>query len=64
MQGAYGLTADKKSRTAARDKAQAAGKRGSRGADPHVADALRSAYEEAIREDVPAEFLDLLGKLN
>lgn len=29
----------------------------------HVAAALRDAYEEAVREDVPSEFLALLGKL-
>jgi hypothetical protein len=63
--GAFGLTADKKPSMAARGKAgSAAGKRAARGADPHVSNALRSAYEEAIKEDVPREFLDLLGKLN
>ena len=34
-----------------------------RSADGHVASALRTAYEEAVREDVPPEFLELLGKL-
>ncbi|WP_442680346.1 NepR family anti-sigma factor [Sphingomonas sp. ASY06-1R] len=38
-------------------------KRASRGSDPHVSNALRNAYEEAVSEDVPQEFLDLLGKL-
>ena len=32
------------------------------GAD--IGDALRSAYEEAVSEDIPEEMLDLLGKLN
>lgn len=32
--------------------------------DLHVAGALRTAYEEAVRETIPAEFLDLLGKLS
>ncbi|MEH3105999.1 MAG: NepR family anti-sigma factor [Sphingomonas fennica] len=32
--------------------------------DNHVGIALRSAYDEAVREDVPPEFLDLLGKLS
>jgi hypothetical protein len=32
-------------------------------ADIHVSGALRTAYEETMREDIPAEFLDLLGKL-
>ena len=34
------------------------------GRDIHVAGALRTAYEETVREDIPAEFLDLLGKLD
>ncbi|WP_116235803.1 NepR family anti-sigma factor [Parasphingopyxis lamellibrachiae] len=32
------------------------------GAD--IGDALRSAYDEAVSEDIPEEMLDLLGKLN
>ena len=34
------------------------------GANPLVSNALRTAYEEAVKEDVPAEFLDLLNKLS
>jgi hypothetical protein len=30
---------------------------------PEVGKALRSAYEQAVNEDIPAEMLDLLGKL-
>jgi hypothetical protein len=30
---------------------------------PEVGNALRSAYEQAVREDIPAEMLELLGKL-
>lgn len=29
-----------------------------------VGKALRSAYDETLREDVPDDFLDLLGKLS
>lgn len=29
-----------------------------------IGDALRSAYEETVSEDIPEEMLDLLGKLN
>ena len=29
-----------------------------------VGKALRSAYDEALREEVPDDFLDLLGKLS
>ena len=38
-------------------------KRSSAGADD-VGKALRSAYDETLREDVPDDFLDLLGKLS
>ena len=34
-----------------------------RGISPGVGSALREAYQEALREDVPPEMLDLLGKL-
>lgn len=30
---------------------------------PEVGQALRSAYQQAIDEDIPPEMLDLLGKL-
>jgi hypothetical protein len=36
--------------------------RGKRAAD--VGRALRSVYDETLREDVPDDFLDLLGKLS
>lgn len=63
--GAFGLTEDTKPKTADKGKAVAAGgKKGARGADPHVSSALRTAYEEAVQENVPQEFLDLLGKLS
>lgn len=29
-----------------------------------IGDALRSVYDDAIKEDIPSEMLDLLGKLN
>ncbi|MGP1354376.1 MAG: NepR family anti-sigma factor [Parasphingopyxis sp.] len=29
-----------------------------------IGDALRSAYEDAVNEEIPAEMLDLLGKLD
>jgi hypothetical protein len=31
--------------------------------DLHVAGALRKAYDEAVSENIPSEFLDLLGRL-
>lgn len=65
LQGAVGLTADKKMKTSGRARTGAGGgvKR-TRNPDQHISNALRSAYEEAIQEDVPPEFLDLLGKLS
>jgi hypothetical protein len=36
--------------------------RGKRGAD--IGRALRSVYDETLREDVPDDFMDLLGKLS
>lgn len=30
---------------------------------PEVGHALRSAYDQAVNEDIPPEMLDLLGKL-
>ena len=36
--------------------------RGKRGAD--IGRALRSVYDETLREDVPDDFRDLLGKLS
>lgn len=29
-----------------------------------IGDALRSAYEDAVKEDIPTEMIDLLGKLD
>jgi len=64
QRGAVGLTAEKTSKVTGRQKqGSGTGKRDARGHDPHVANALRDAYQEAVSEDVPQEFLDLLGKL-
>jgi hypothetical protein len=30
----------------------------------NIGEALRSVYDDAIKEDIPSEMLDLLGKLN
>ena len=60
--GATGLAAEKTKRPG--EKGAGRKGRGSRTAESHVANALRSAYEEAVKEDVPSEFLDLLGKLS
>ena len=39
-------------------------RRPQRNPETHVASALRSAYEETVRETIPDEFLALLGKLS
>lgn len=38
------------------------GRRGARGSD--VGDALRAAYNNTLREDIPPDLLTLLGKLD
>lgn len=38
------------------------GRRGKRNGD--IGRALRSVYDETLRENVPGDFLDLLGKLS
>ena len=65
--GKTGLAADTKKGQGAKGSSASGGGRKARGhrtAESHVANALRSAYEEAVQEDVPPEFLDLLGKLS
>lgn len=48
-------------------KASRASKAGSKGKgaarDANVGNALRSVYQQTVNEDVPSEFIDLLGKL-
>lgn len=54
----------RKSETGADEKgAKELQKKKKRGDVPAVGNALRSVYEETIREDIPPEMLDLLGKL-
>jgi hypothetical protein len=65
--GTTGLASEKIKKPGAKGpSASGAGRKGraARPADSHVANALRSAYEETVKEDVPSEFLDLLGKLS
>jgi hypothetical protein len=59
------LDAEREIKVAAPDvDASTKKKRAKRAPDTHVANALRSAYQETVRENVPDEFLDLLGKLS
>jgi hypothetical protein len=64
FRGALGLTADRKTKTPGSETGKdGAGRRANRPGDANVSDALRNAYQQAVGEDVPQEFLDLLGKL-
>ena len=64
-EGIEGLSADSNESHPQDDKTKStkgAKRRSAAGDD--VGKALRSAYDEALREDVPDDFLDLLGKLS
>ena len=64
-EGIEGLSADNSDRRPEdeKNKSPKAPPRRGRGADD-VGKALRSAYDETLREEVPDDFLDLLGKLS
>jgi len=47
----------------AEDHSGSSGGRKKRTPAPEVGHALRSVYQRTVDEDVPPEFLDLLGKL-
>ena len=44
-------------------KNEGGGKGGGKGGANDVGRVLRSVYDRALREEVPSDFLDLLGKL-
>jgi hypothetical protein len=52
----------KKKKSGGGSRGGSGGTRGGRTAD--VGRALRSVYDETLREDVPDDFLNLLGKLS
>jgi hypothetical protein len=56
---------DRRRKPDAKDAGEAAEKSlpKKRAAVPEVGDALRSAYQRTVNEDIPPEMLDLLGKL-
>ena len=63
-------TDDTAARRAAKDKPaseRGGDKRGGTGAGKHpsgdLSRALKTAYDDALREEIPKDFLDLLGKL-
>ena len=63
-EGTEGLGANNEARPEdGKDKVAKGTKRRGQAADD-VSKALRSAYDEAVRESIPDDFLDLLGKLN
>ncbi|QNM84101.1 hypothetical protein H8M03_11160 [Sphingomonas sabuli] len=57
---------DEKSAKTKREKKDDGGKRADKsgGRVSSVGRALRTVYDETLREDVPDDFLDLLGKLS
>lgn len=56
---------DRRRKADAKDAGEAPEKRPppKKRAVPEVGDALRSAYQRTVNEDIPPEMLDLLGKL-
>ena len=64
-EGTEGLSANNNDSRSQDDKKPTTRPVKRRGAAPDdVGKALRSAYDETLREDVPDDFLDLLGKLS
>jgi hypothetical protein len=64
-EGIEGLSSDNSDHRPEDDKSKSTKGVKRRGpAADDVGKALRSAYDEALREDVPDDFLDLLGKLS
>jgi hypothetical protein len=64
-EGIERLRADNSDRRPEDDKSKSTRSAKRRGpAADDVGKALRSAYDETLREDVPDDFLDLLGKLS
>lgn len=62
--GASALAADldKPGKTEARTRKKVVGEH-DRKSGSEIGKALRSIYDDAVREDIPPELLDLLGKL-
>ncbi len=64
-EGTEGLSANNNDSRPQDDKSKSTKGTKRRGqAAQDVGKALRSAYDETLREDVPDDFLDLLGKLS
>jgi hypothetical protein len=66
-EGIEGLSADNSDARSEDDKNKNKSTKGAKRRGPAADDvgkALRSAYDETLREDVPDDFLDLLGKLS
>jgi len=62
VRGDRELAANEKKKDPAPASKSARGARGKQ--DTHVSQALRSAYQATMGEDVPKEMMDLLGKLS
>ena len=57
-------SSDKPSRPASSEKTANPDKKGKKQRPADVGRALRTVYDDTLRESVPNEFLDLLGKLS
>jgi len=57
-------SSDKPSRPASSEKTANPDKKGKKQRPADVGRALRTVYDDTLRESVPSEFLDLLGKLS
>lgn len=55
---------EKKGQVADKEQELRSARKGRRGVDPHVGQALRSAWDETLGEEVPPDMLALLGKLS
>lgn len=62
--GVWSLAAREKSEGVASTDRKGPARKPRRGGEPHIGQALRSVWDETLGEQIPADMLDLLGKLN
>lgn len=62
--GVWSLAAREKSEGVASADKKVPARKPRRGGEPHIGQALRSVWDETLGEQIPADMLDLLGKLN
>jgi hypothetical protein len=62
--GVWSLAAKEKNEGVASTDKKGAARKPRRNGESHIGQALRSVWDETLGEQVPADMLDLLGKLN